>query len=57
VHFLHIEDDLPHARWQLAMAWHPDHSSPQSQQSIEYFGRYLEENPQLIAVEAFHSRM
>ncbi len=51
--FLQIEDLLPQARWEMAMAWHPDHLSPQTRQFLEFVDRHLEKNPQLLDVDAY----
>ena len=55
VSFLALEDDLPGARWELAMAWHPDHVSPQTRQFLEFVRKHLEENPQLLDAEAYRA--
>ena len=52
VHFLHIEDDLSHTRWELAMAWRPDHSNPLTRQFIDMVGQHLAKKPQLLDAEA-----
>ena len=44
VSFLAIEDALPHARWEMAMAWHPDHMTTPCRQFVACAGRVLGEN-------------
>lgn len=53
VAFLRIEDDLPHARWELAMAWNPDHISADTRQFLDHANQYLEDNPQLLDADAY----
>jgi DNA-binding transcriptional LysR family regulator len=55
VAFLRIEDELPLARWELAMAWHPDHMSAEMKLFLEHANHYLEENPQLLDVDAYRA--
>lgn len=52
VAFLRIEDELPLAQWELAMAWHPDHLSPEVKLFLEHANRYLDDNPQLLDADA-----
>jgi DNA-binding transcriptional LysR family regulator len=51
--FLEIEDALPHARWEMAMSWHPDHVSPPTQLFLDHAKRYICENPNLLDVTAY----
>ncbi len=53
VAFLRLEDDLPKARWELAMAWHPDHMSAETSLFLDHANRYLEANPQLLETNAY----
>ncbi len=53
VRFLHIEDELPHARWEMAMVWHPDHLSPPTRQFLDFVSRYLKDNPRLLDADAY----
>lgn len=55
--FLTLEDELPHARWEMAMAWHPDHLTDQTSRFLEIAGRYLADNPQLLDAEAYRNWM
>lgn len=55
VAFLQIEDELPHARWELAMAWHPDHMGSGTCQFLEHANSYLEANPRLLDAHAYLS--
>jgi DNA-binding transcriptional LysR family regulator len=55
VRFLHIEDDLPHARWEMAMIWRPEHLSPQTAQFLEFVERHLKENPDLLDVDSYRT--
>lgn len=57
VAFLQIEDELPNARWELAMAWHPDHMSRETQQFLEQASLYLADNPQLLDKEGYRGWM
>lgn len=53
VAFVLLEDDLPHARWEMSMAWHPSHSSSQTRQFLDCMDLHLEENPRLLDADAF----
>ena len=53
VHFLVLEDDLPDAKWELAMAWHPDHLNRQTGQFLEFVREHIEENPHLLDANAY----
>ena len=53
VTFLRIEDDLPNAQWELAMAWHPEHLSDETKLFLDLANRYLADNPQLLNAEAY----
>jgi DNA-binding transcriptional LysR family regulator len=55
VSFLQIEDDLTHARWEMAMAWHPDHLSAETKLFLECANRHLENNPRLLDAEAYRT--
>ncbi len=55
VRFLRIEDDLPYARWELAMAWRPDHLSPQTTQFLELVASHVKENPQLLDLDSYRT--
>lgn len=55
VAFLRIEDELPLARWELAMAWHADHVSPETQMFLETASRHIEDNPHLLDADAFRA--
>jgi DNA-binding transcriptional LysR family regulator len=57
VRFLQIEDAIPHARWELAMAWNPAHLSPQTSQFLEFVSHHLKENPHLLALESYQTWM
>jgi DNA-binding transcriptional LysR family regulator len=57
VRFLHIEDDLSHARWEMAMAWNPDHLSTHTRQFIEIVRRHLEEHPRMLDADAYREWM
>ena len=51
--FLEIADDMPHARWEMAMAWQPDHLTQQARQFIQFAKSYLAQNPQLLDAGAY----
>ena len=53
VTFLTIEDALPHARWEMAMAWHPDHLSSETRSFIDLVTDYVTNNPGLLDLEAY----
>ena len=53
VTFLRIEDDLPNAQWELAMAWHPDHLSHETKLFLDHANGYLADNPKLLDAEAY----
>jgi DNA-binding transcriptional LysR family regulator len=53
--FLPLEDDLPHARWEMAMAWHPDHLTQQARQFLDFANQVLGENPRLLDAEAYRT--
>jgi DNA-binding transcriptional LysR family regulator len=55
VTFLRIEDDLPLAQWQLAMAWHPDHMSHETGLFLHHANLHLLENPQLLNLDAYRA--
>jgi DNA-binding transcriptional LysR family regulator len=57
VRFLHIEDDLPHARWEMAMAWNPEHVSTHTKQFIEFVRRHLAENPRWLDADSYRDWM
>jgi DNA-binding transcriptional LysR family regulator len=57
IRFLHIEDDLSHARWEMAMAWHPEHLSTQTRQFLEFVRRHLQEHPRLLDADAYRKWM
>ena len=52
VAFLRLEDASPKARWEMAMAWHPDHLSAQTRLFLECVDGHLADNPQLLDAEA-----
>ena len=52
VSFLEIEDASPNAQWEMAMAWHPDHLTPQTRQFLECAERHLAEHPHLLNADA-----
>ena len=51
VRFLAIEDASPKARWELAMAWHPEHLSPLSREFIQFTRNYVLDNAHLLDLE------
>ena len=53
VTFLPIKDDLPHARWEMAMAWHPDHLSSETRSFIDLVTEHVTSNPDLLDLEAY----
>ena len=53
VRFLAIDDVPSSARWEMAMAWHPQHSSPPARRFLAFAERHLQENPQLLDAEAY----
>jgi DNA-binding transcriptional LysR family regulator len=53
VTFLRIEDELPHARWEMAMAWHPDHLTPETRIFLDIVNDHLADNPQLLDIDAY----
>lgn len=53
--FLPIEDAMPHARWEMAMAWHPDHLTDETSAFIAITKQYLAANPRLLDVEAYRA--
>ena len=53
VTFLPIEDALPHARWEMAMAWHPDHLSSETRSFIDLVTEHVTSNPDLLDLEAY----
>lgn len=53
--FLRIEDELAHARWELAMAWHPDHLSTETNLFLAMANKHLEENPRLLNADAYRA--
>ncbi len=53
VTFLPIEDDLPHARWEMAMAWHPDHLSTETRSFLDLVTEHVTSNPDLLDLEAY----
>lgn len=55
VSFLHIEDDLAPASWEMAMAWHPDHLGAETRLFLEVAGHHLAENPQLLDTNAYRA--
>ncbi len=55
VRFLQIEDDLSHASWEMAMAWHPDHLSAETQLFLDVANKHLEENPKLLDAKAYQT--
>jgi DNA-binding transcriptional LysR family regulator len=55
VKFLRVEDDLSHSTWEMAMAWHPDHLSPETRQFLDIANLYLKEAPGLLEPEAYLS--
>lgn len=57
VRFLRIEDDLPQARWEMAMAWHPDHLSPQTMQFIEFVRQHIAKRPWLLDPDSYRTWM
>ncbi len=57
VRFLRIEDDLPQARWEMAMAWHPDHLSPQTVQFIGFVRQHVAQRPWLLDPDSFRKWM
>ena len=46
---------LPLAQWQLGMAWHPDHISPETQLFLDHASRHIEDNPQLLDANAYRA--
>jgi len=55
VAFLWVEDDLPHALWEMGMVWHPDHVSPETRLFLDVADAYLAENPQLLDADTYRS--
>ena len=53
VTFLPIKDDLPHARWEMAMAWHPDHLSAETRSFLDLVTEHVTSNPDLLDLEAY----
>ena len=46
--FLEIEDAPPQARWEMAMAWHPDHLTEQTSRFLDFTKSYIAANPHLL---------
>ncbi len=53
VTFLPITDELPHARWELAMAWHPDHLSAETRSFLDLVTDHVANNPDLLDLDAY----
>ena len=53
VTFLPIEDELPHARWEMAMAWHPDHLSAETRSFLDLVTGHITNNPDLLDLDAY----
>lgn len=53
VAFLRVEDDIPNAQWELAMAWHPEHLSEETKLFLDHANLYLADNPKLLDAEAY----
>ena len=53
--FLEIEDIPPNARWEMAMASHPQHLSPSARRFLEFAVGHLQDNPQWLDAEAYRS--
>jgi len=52
VYFLRIADAPVEARWEMAMAWHPGHLSPQTRQFLAFVDRHLAANPALLDADS-----
>lgn len=50
--FIPLEDELPHVRWEMAMAWHPDHLTEQARNFIKIVEDHLQANPLLLDADA-----
>ena len=55
VSFVWVEDDLPHALWEMGMAWHPDHLTPETRLFLDVANSHLAENPQLLDADTYRS--
>jgi len=53
VRFLAIEDIPSSARWEMAMAWQPQHLSDPARRFLEFAEGHLKDNPQLLDTEAY----
>ena len=53
VRFLRIEDEIPHARWEMAAVWHPERLTEQTIQFLKHVSAYLKENPRLLDLDAY----
>jgi DNA-binding transcriptional LysR family regulator len=53
--FLTIEDDLPNAKWEMAMAWNPDHVTKETAQFLDVANGFLAANPKLLDSESYRS--
>ena len=53
VKFLPIKDELSHARWEMAMAWHPDHLSSETRSFLDLVTDYVTNNPDLLDLDAY----
>ena len=52
VYFLRIADAPVEARWEMAMAWHPGHLSPQTRQFLAFVDRHLAANSALLDADS-----
>ena len=55
VAFLIIEDDLPQAKWEMAMAWNPDHLTKETAQFLEVANGFLAANPRLLDIDSYRT--
>lgn len=53
--FLEVSDEIPHARWEMAMVWQPDHLTPHTRQFLDITRAYLADNPHLLDITAYRS--
>lgn len=53
VKFLPIKDELSQARWEMAMAWHPDHLSAETRSFLDLVTDHVKSNPGLLDLDAY----
>ena len=55
VAFLRVEDDMPHALWEMGMAWHPEHMTAETRLFLDIVDAHLAENPGLLDADSYLS--